>query len=87
LVEIYTESYTKAATEGEHRYYGHGLWIREDESRNREVYITGCDAGVSFKSIVNRDKALQVTVLSNTTDGAWPVLRDIDSALKAESLR
>ncbi|HET9222019.1 MAG TPA: serine hydrolase domain-containing protein [Roseiflexaceae bacterium] len=87
LVEIYTESYTKAATEREHTYYGHGLWIREDESRNREAYITGCDAGVSFKSIVNRDTALQVTVISNTTDGAWPVLRDIDSALTAEGLR
>jgi CubicO group peptidase (beta-lactamase class C family) len=82
LVEIYAQPYVKAKTEGEHTYYGHGLWIYEDESRNREEYITGCDAGVSFKSRVKRDNELQVTVISNTTDGAWPVLRDIDTALK-----
>jgi hypothetical protein len=74
----------KAKTEGEHTYYGHGLWIHEDNDRNREEYITGCDAGVSFNSSVNRASALQVTVMSNTTNGAWPVLREIDRALKAE---
>lgn len=81
LVDIYIQPYVKAETEGEHTYYGHGLWIRE-EDRNREGYITGCDPGISFESSVDRDKDLQVTVISNTTDGAWPVLRDIDTALK-----
>jgi hypothetical protein len=84
LVDIYVQPYVKAETEGEHTYYGHGLWICEDESQNREEYITGCDAGVSFNSSVNRDNDVQVTVVSNTTDGAWPVLRDIDTALKGE---
>jgi CubicO group peptidase (beta-lactamase class C family) len=84
LVDIYIQPYVKAETEGEHKYYGHGLWIFEDESQNREEYITGCDAGVSFNSSVNRDDDVQVTVVSNTTDGAWPVLRDIDTALKGE---
>jgi CubicO group peptidase (beta-lactamase class C family) len=87
LVEIYARPYVKAETEGEQTYYGHGLWISEDEGRNREAYITGCDAGVSFKSSVNRDNDLLVTVISNTTDGAWPVLRDVDTALKGESVR
>ena len=85
LVDIYVQPYVKAETEGEHTYYGHGLWTCEGEGRNREEYITGCDAGVSFKSSVNRDNDLQVTVISNTTDGAWPVLRDIDTALKGKS--
>ncbi|MDQ5827501.1 MAG: beta-lactamase family protein [Chloroflexota bacterium] len=87
LVEIYAQPYVKVETEGEHTYYGHGLWISADEGQTREVYITGCDAGVSFKSRVNRDTELQVTVISNTTDGAWPVLRDIDSALQGEGGR
>ena len=87
LVEIYAQPYVKAETEGEHTYYGHGLWIYEDEGRNREEYITGCDAGVSFNSSVNRIKELQVTVISNTTDGAWPILRDIATVLKGESMR
>jgi CubicO group peptidase (beta-lactamase class C family) len=83
LVEIYAQPFVKAEAGRKQLYYGHGLWICEDEGRNREEYITGCDAGVSFKSIVNRDKGLQVTVLSNTTDGAWPVLRDIEAAQEA----
>jgi CubicO group peptidase (beta-lactamase class C family) len=87
LVEIYAQPYVKAESEGEHTHYGHGLWIWEAEGRNREEYITGGDAGVSFKSSVNRGNELQVTVISNTTDGAWPVLRDIDSAVKEESVR
>jgi hypothetical protein len=33
---------------------------------------------------VNRASQMQVTVISNTTDGAWPILRDIDTALKGE---
>src|SRR5262245_43616576 len=76
LVEIDARPYVKARTEDEQRYYGHGLWISEDEGRTREAYITGCDAGISFKSCMNRDNDLHVTVISNTTDGAWPVLKD-----------
>jgi CubicO group peptidase (beta-lactamase class C family) len=87
LVELYATPYVKAETTREHTYYGHGLWICEGTGRTPEVYITGYDAGVSFKSRVNRDNDLQVTVISNTTDGAWPVLRDIDTALKGEMVR
>jgi CubicO group peptidase (beta-lactamase class C family) len=86
LVDIYSKPYVQAGTQGKPKFYGHGLWISEDEGGNRVEYITGCDAGVSFKSSVNRARALQVTVISNTTDGAWPVLRDIDAALKHENL-
>lgn len=87
LVEVYAQPYVKAETEGEHTYYGHGLWIWEDTARNRETYIMGGDAGVSFKSSVYHSEELQVTVISNTTGGAWPVLRAIDTALKGERMR
>lgn len=83
LVEIYAAPYVHAETEGEHIYYGHGLWIREDAHRSRDVYILGGDAGVSFKSRVNRGSDLLITVISNTTAGAWPVLRRVDTALQA----
>jgi CubicO group peptidase (beta-lactamase class C family) len=85
LVEIYATPYVKAETEGNQTYYGHGLWLSKEAGQQWEVYITGYDAGVSFKSSVNRDHDLQITVISNTTDGAWPVLRDIDVALKGLS--
>jgi CubicO group peptidase (beta-lactamase class C family) len=80
LVNLFTEPSVKV--DGKPTYYGHGLWIREDEGRGREVSMSGCDAGVSFKSSVNRGDGLQVTVISNTTHGAWPVLRDVDTCLR-----
>ncbi len=82
LVEIYATSYVKAETEGESLYYGHGLWINMGPDGQPEIYMTGGDAGVSFRSSVKRASDLQITVLSNTTNGAWPVWRDIDIALK-----
>jgi len=81
LVEIFTNPYVKD-TEEKHTYYGHGLWIHNEAGRKPEVYITGSDAGVSFKSSVDRERDLQITVISNTSHGAWPVLKDIDLALK-----
>ncbi len=81
MVEVYTAPFVKAEAEGEHTYHGHGLWLSKAPGREREVYITGCDAGVSFRSSVDRTDDLQITVISNTTHGAWPVLKDVHAAL------
>jgi len=81
MVETYAAPFVKAETEGEHTYAGHGLWLSRAPGRRQEVYMTGCDAGVSFRSGVSREGDLLVTVISNTTHGAWPVLKDIDTAL------
>jgi CubicO group peptidase (beta-lactamase class C family) len=81
LVEMYSRPSVKAESEGENVYYGYGLWIREDESKNREVYILGGDAGVSFKSSFNRADNLQTTIISNTTNGVWEVLKEVETAL------
>jgi len=82
LVEMYAAPYVKAETEGEGAYYGHGLWIDLGPGGQPEVYFVGGDAGVSFRSSVKRASGLQVSVLSNTTDGAWAVLSDIRDALQ-----
>lgn len=82
LVETYVASFVKASSEGAHRYYGHGLWIDEAAGGQRQVFIMGGDAGVSFMSSVRRAIDLQFTVLSNTSHGAWPVVRDIKQALE-----
>lgn len=81
LVEAYSTPQVKATSEGEDLYYGHGLWISEPAEREREIYIIGGDAGVSFTSRVKRDKGLLMTVISNTSHGAWPMLREIETAL------
>ncbi len=82
LVELFATPAAKAESEGDATYYGHGLWLDLELEGNPEVYLVGGDAGVSFRSSVWRASDLQVTVLSNTTNGAWPVLRDIRTALK-----
>ena len=51
--------------------YGLGFWL-DRETGN--VRLEGSDAGVSFYS-VNTAKGTTWTVISNTTDGAWPIAR------------
>jgi len=82
LVDIYALPHINVTTTGGNTHYGHGLWISEDSRGNRQEYITGSDAGVSFRSSVNRSRALQVTVVSNTSHGAWPAWKDIGTALE-----
>jgi CubicO group peptidase (beta-lactamase class C family) len=77
MVEIYAAAYVEASGEGANKFYGHGIWIRKGAGLDTEEYIIGEDAGVSFYSGVTRAKNLLVTVMSNTTGGAWPVLRAI----------
>ncbi len=87
LVEVYARPYIKASATNGSISYGHGLWIHEDADGNRQEYIMGSDAGVSFRSAVDRSKALEVTVLSNTSQGAWPVWREIGMVLDRDGVR
>jgi hypothetical protein len=50
LVEFYVTTYVKDESEGKHQYYGQGPWINQEAEGLSEVYMTGCDAGVSFWS-------------------------------------
>lgn len=81
LVELYTRPHVAVKTADQDRYYGYGLWMREVAGQGRDIYFTGCDAGVSFLSSVYRAQELQITVLSNTTDGAWPIVRAIRASI------
>ena len=49
--------------------YGLGFWLPAPG----RVQLEGCDAGVSFRSVHDPGERLTYTVLSNTTDGAWPI--------------
>lgn len=52
--------------------YGLGFWLRP---AGDAIVILGGDAGVSFTSVHDPVSRLTWTVLSNTTNGAWPVAR------------
>lgn len=80
MVDLYVKPYVAATGEAQHKYYGHGIWIQNEPGKAYKEYIIGCDAGVSMLSCNVRSKGLQITVLSNTTDGAWPMRDDVYKA-------
>ncbi len=58
------------APEENPRRYGLGFWLRETGDA---VYLEGYDAGVSFRSVHNPVSGMTHTVVSNWSNGAWPV--------------
>jgi CubicO group peptidase (beta-lactamase class C family) len=74
----------KAADAGKpHSFYGHGLWIHDDGIRPLH-YIVGQDAGVSFRSNAYASGTI-ATVVSNTSRGAWPMIRSIDLWIRSRT--
>lgn len=68
----------------EARRYGLGFWL--DGARD-VVFLEGYDAGVSCRSVRDRDRDLTWTVVSNTSDGAWPVARHVAELLLGAAAR
>ncbi|WP_214403008.1 serine hydrolase domain-containing protein [Pseudonocardia lacus] len=63
---------------GEPLRCGLGFFLREERDH---VMLVGMDAGVSFTSVHDPASGLTYTVMSNTTDGAWPVVRALRDRL------
>ena len=60
------------------RRYGLGFWLHESRDA---VSLVGSDAGVSFRTVHDPSSELTHTVISNTSDGAWPITRALDELL------
>jgi CubicO group peptidase (beta-lactamase class C family) len=58
--------------------YGLGFWLAES---GPAVKMVGSDAGVSFYSVHDPTKRSTWTVISNTTHGAWPIVRHVANNL------
>jgi CubicO group peptidase (beta-lactamase class C family) len=58
---------------GDPRRYGLGFWLYAGST----VALEGYDAGVSFRSLHDPGAGLTATVISNWSDGAWPVARSL----------
>ena len=56
------------------RRYGLGFWLHPTTDT---VFLEGSDAGVSFRSVRNPRSSLTYTVISNTSEGAWPLGRHL----------
>jgi CubicO group peptidase (beta-lactamase class C family) len=61
--------------------YGLGFWLHASSDA---VILEGMDAGVSFRSVHDDQAGVTHTVMSNTTDGAWPVARLLAERLGTE---
>ncbi|MGB3185413.1 MAG: serine hydrolase domain-containing protein [Ornithinimicrobium sp.] len=59
-------------SESGNEYYGLGFWLPGPDG---VAGIVGEDAGVSFHSNHDREAQITRTVIANTADGAWPVVR------------
>ena len=67
-------------SEAEERRYGLGFWL---DATTEAVLLVGMDAGVSFWSKHDPRSGVTATVIANTSEGAWPIvrgLRDRDTA-------
>ena len=62
----------RSDTSHESKRYGLGFWLHPSSA---VVMLEGCDAGVSFLSAHDPETGTTGTVISNTTDGAWPIVR------------
>jgi CubicO group peptidase (beta-lactamase class C family) len=58
--------------------YGLGFWLPAAE---HVVMLEGYDAGISFKTMHDPTRDRTYTVISNTSDGAWPMTRLLDAQL------
>jgi CubicO group peptidase (beta-lactamase class C family) len=58
--------------------YGLGFWLHESRDI---VELKGYDAGVSFRSAHDPGRRFTYTVISNTSEGAWPVARRVAEEL------
>jgi CubicO group peptidase (beta-lactamase class C family) len=52
--------------------YGLGFWLHPT---GPQVFLTGYDAGVSFHSVHDPRDGHTWTVMANTSEGAWPLVR------------
>ncbi len=62
--------------------YGLGFWLHPSTDT---ILLKGCNAGVSFRSAHDPRSSRTHTVISNTSDGAWPIARFLDERLGADA--
>jgi hypothetical protein len=53
------------------RRYGLGFWLHPSSD---VVFLEGADAGISARSVHGPSTGVTYTVISNSSDGAWPIL-------------
>ena len=81
LLDLFIHPNVPVGKPEQRQSYGYGFWIERTTSREYTHYLVGCDAGVSFFSLCAPRHDIVATVVSNTTDGAWPLVRSLREQL------
>jgi len=68
----------RSVVSGSSLRYGLGFWLAQSGAG---VILEGSDAGVSFRTVHDPTTHLTHTVVSNTSNGAWPIARLLDERL------
>lgn len=80
LLELLTTPRHDVPEEG--MRYAAGLWLHASAPL---LILEGCDAGVSFRSTHDPATGATLSVLGNTSEGAWPVVGALEDLLLAGS--
>jgi CubicO group peptidase (beta-lactamase class C family) len=73
--EIVSTDWVSEMVRARSERYGLGFWLHPATG---SVVLEGSDAGVSFRTAHDPRNDFTHTVISNTSDGAWPVARFLD---------
>ncbi|MCO5224424.1 MAG: beta-lactamase family protein [Thermomicrobiales bacterium] len=65
---------------GEDLHYGMGFYVHQT---GRVVILMGYDAGASFMTWHLPELDMTISVLGNTSEGAWPIISEIASEIEA----
>ncbi len=65
----------------ERKRYGMGFWLH---ATRQALILEGYDAGASFRSTHLVESGTTVSVLGNSSHGAWPVVAELARAIDAE---
>jgi CubicO group peptidase (beta-lactamase class C family) len=58
-------------------YYGYGIWLEKTKEGAFEPYFQGCDPGVSFITSYDRNKKINITIISNVGNNVWEMKHKI----------
>ena len=73
---------TRPRSTAETKRYGLGFWLH---ATSDTVILEGYDAGVSFRSLHDPRADVTATVISNWSNGAWPVARFLEQRFAASA--
>lgn len=79
--ELTDKLLTPHVSEDEDTYYGYGVWIDQDDQGISKYHVMGYDPGVSFHSGYYPSQDVTITVCSNRSEGAYPVVSKVEALI------